>query len=63
MMIVMPIIMAVFTLIYNAAFGIYIVTGSLVSFLTSPLVTLVTEKIDYKMQQKEANKHKVAYSR
>ena len=63
MMIVMPIIMAVFTLIYNAAFGIYIVTGSLVSFLTSPLVTLVTETIDYKMQQKEANKHKVAYSR
>ena len=45
MMITMPLIMAIFTIFYNAAFGIYIVAGSLFSFITTPLVTLVVDKI------------------
>jgi YidC/Oxa1 family membrane protein insertase len=62
MMFVMPVIMALFTIFYNSAFGIYIVAGSLFSTITSPLVTLVVDSI---MEKKENKKQptKPSYSR
>ena len=64
MLIVMPLIMGLFTLFYNAAFGIYIVTGNLFAVLTGPLVTLFVEWLDEKKQIKENAKNKtVSYSR
>lgn len=59
----MPAIMAIFTLFYNAAFGIYVVTGSLFSLITSPLITLLADKIDSIAENKENKKTTVSYSR
>ena len=63
MMIIMPIIMALFTLFYNSAFGLYIVSGNLFSLVTSPLISLLVDVIDEKQALKEENKHKASYSR
>ena len=62
MMIVMPVIMALFTIFYNSAFGIYIVAGSLFSVVTTPLVTMAVDKIFEKKALKEKAK-KPSYSR
>ena len=63
MMIVMPIIMAVFTLLYNSAFGLYIVAGNIFSLLTSPFISLLVDYVDDKKAKKEEEKTKVSYSR
>ncbi len=63
MMIFMPIIMGIFTLFYNAAFGIYILTGNLFMLVTGPLITLLVEWIDEKKVNKENEKTKISYSR
>lgn len=60
---IMPLIMAIFTLLYPSAFGIYIVTGSLFGMITTPLMTMIIDKIDYKKQQKEEEKTVASYSR
>lgn len=62
MMIIMPVIMAIFTIFYNAAFGIYIVAGTVFSVTTSPLITMITDKIFEKQELKERAK-KPSYSR
>ena len=62
MMIVMPLIMALFTIFYNAAFGIYIVAGSLFTVVTSPLITILIDYIFEKKHEKEQAK-KPSYSR
>lgn len=63
MSLIMPIIMAIFTLLYPSAFGIYIVTGSLFGMITTPLMTMIIDKIDYKKQLKEEEKTVASYSR
>lgn len=63
MQFIMPAIMGVFTLLYNAAFGIYIVVGALFGFITSPLISMIVDNIDYKQQLKEEAKKTVSYSR
>ena len=64
MLIIMPLIMGLFTLFYNAAFGIYIVTGQLFAVITGPLVTLLVEWFDELKQKKENSKKiVVSYSR
>ncbi len=60
---IMPAILALFTLLYNAAFAIYIVTGSIFSMLFQPLIGLVVGKIDDKLMKKEESKIQVSYSR
>lgn len=60
---VMPIVMALFTLFYSAMFAIYIVTGALFGLLTSPLVTIVVDKLFDKQCKKEEEKTRVSYSR
>lgn len=63
MTIIMPIIMGVFTLFYNAAFGLYIVAGALVTLITSPLVTMFVDMLEVEAIKKEENKHIAVYSR
>lgn len=59
----MPAIMALFTLFYNAMFAIYIVTGALFGLLTSPLTGLIVDKFYDKAEKKESEKLTVSYSR
>lgn len=63
MMIVMPVIMALFTLLYNSAFGLYIVAGNLFTLITSPLISLLVDEIDERKTKKEEQAKKVSYSR
>ena len=63
MQFIMPIMMGVFTLLYNAAFGLYIVAGAVVSFVTSPIINTIVDSIDYKKQLKEEDQRTVSYSR
>ncbi len=60
---VMPLIMGIFTLLYNAAFGIYIVAGAIVGFITGPLVNFLVDKIDDKIQYNNEMKRTASYSR
>lgn len=63
MVYLMPAIMALFTLFYNAMFAIYIVTGALFGLVTSPLMSLLIDKVYTKNLEKEKSKLKVSYSR
>lgn len=63
MMFIMPVIMGLFTLFYNAAFGLYIVAGNLFALVTTPLVTILVEYMDERKSRKEDNKNKISYSR
>ena len=62
MMFVMPVILAIFTIFYNSAFGIYIVAGSLFSTITSPLISWTVDCIMDKREEKKQSK-KPNYSR
>ena len=61
--IVMPIIMGIFTLFYNAAFGLYIVAGALITLVTSPLVTTFVDMLEYDAITKEKEKTVAIYDR
>ena len=63
MLIIMPIIMGAFTLMYNAAFGLYILTGNLFTLITGPLITIFVEWLDERKMKKEQQKYTVSYSR
>lgn len=61
--IIMPIIMGIFTLFYNAAFGLYIVAGALITLITSPLVTTFVDMLEYDAITKEKQKTVAIYDR
>lgn len=63
MSIIMPIIMGIFTLFYNAAFGLYIVAGALITLITSPLVTLFVDMLEMDAITREKNKYVAIYDR
>ena len=63
MTIIMPIIMGVFTLFYNAAFGLYIVAGAIIALITSPLDTLFVDMLEFDAIHKERNKNMAIYDR
>ena len=63
MSIIMPVIMGVFTLFYNAAFGLYIVAGAIIALITSPLVTLFVDMLEFDAIHKERNKNMAIYDR
>lgn len=63
MTIIMPIIMALFMIFYNSAFGIYIITGSLFTCITSPFITMIIDAIYEKKTLKNNKKDKPEYSR
>lgn len=61
--IIMPIIMGIFTLFYNAAFGLYIVAGALITLITSPLVTAFVDMLEYDAITKENQRTVAIYDR
>ena len=63
MPIIMPIIMGIFTLFYNAAFGLYIVAGVLIALITGPLVTLFVDMLEIEAIKKEQNSTVASYDR
>ena len=63
MMIIMPIIMGVFTLFYNAAFGLYIVSGAIIALITGPLVTLFVDMLELDAIKKQEDKTIAKYDR
>ena len=63
MSIIMPLIMGVFTLFYNAAFGLYIVAGALITLITSPLVTMFVDMLEIESIQREKDKTVASYDR
>jgi YidC/Oxa1 family membrane protein insertase len=63
MSIIMPVIMGIFAIFYNAAFGIYLVASGLVSFITGTISTLVVDNIDVITFKKNRDKKKASYSR
>jgi len=63
MSIIMPIIMGLFTLFYNAAFGLYIVAGALITLITSPLVTLFVDMLEADAMKREKDKYVAIYDR
>lgn len=60
---IMPVVMALFTLFYNAMFALYIVAGALFGLATSPLITMLVDKAYEKALKKEEEKTRVSYSR
>ena len=64
MLIVMPIILGLFALLYNSVFAIYMLTGQIVSTILSPLQLMIIDKIiDKKKAKKEADVVTVEYAR
>ena len=63
MMIIMPVIMGVFTLFYNAAFGLYIVAGALIAMITSPLLTLFVDMLEVEAIKKKQERTVALYDR
>lgn len=64
MLVIMPLILGVFTLFYSAVFGLYIVVGSIIGLITSPLMTVCIDAVESKMDKKYASKvATVSYSR
>ena len=63
MTLLMPVIMGVFTLFYNAAFGLYIVAGALIALITSPLVTMFVDMLEIEAIKKEQEKTVALYDR
>lgn len=60
---VLPIIMGVFTLFYNAAFGLYIVAGSIITLITGPLITLFVDMLEFEAIRKERERTMPTYDR
>lgn len=64
MLVIMPIILGIFTLFYNSVFAIYIVTGSIFGLITSPIISMLSDIIESKVEAKQsANVNTVSYSR
>ena len=63
MSIIMPVIMGVFTLFYNAAFGLYIVAGALITLITSPLITMFVDMLEFEAINKEKERTVAIYDR
>ena len=63
MSIIMPALMGIFPLFYNAAFGIYLVASGLVTLVTGTISTLIVDNIDAVSFMKRKEKNRASYSR
>ncbi|MBQ4558375.1 MAG: membrane protein insertase YidC [Clostridia bacterium] len=61
--IILPLIMGLFTLFYTASFGLYIVTSSLFTTIAGIFVSMIVDKIDEKVANKEKLKTTNSYDR
>ena len=63
-LIIMPLIMGLFAILYNSVFAIYLITNQLISIAISPISNLIIEKMEKHDQKKEeAKKPVVDYRR
>jgi YidC/Oxa1 family membrane protein insertase len=63
LLIVLPVIMGVFTLFYNAIFGLYIISSQIVSLVTFPIIDKFLDKYYAKKDKKKQQNLKMDYSR
>lgn len=64
MLIIMPVILGLFALLYNSVFAIYMLTGQIVSTILSPLQLMIIDKIlDKKENKKKEEIVTVDYAR
>lgn len=63
LIIVLPIVMGVFTLFYNAIFGLYIISSQIVSLATFPIIDKLLDKYYVKKDKEKQQKIKMDYSR
>ncbi len=54
MLVIMPIIMAVFTLFYTTMFSLYLVSSQAVSIGFTPLINLISDKLDKNKESKQS---------
>ncbi len=60
---VLPMVMGLITLFYNSAFGLYLVAGGIVTMITSPLLNMFVDMLEFDAIEKEKNKVMAAYDR
>ena len=58
-MILMPLLMAFFTLLYTTMFSLYMITGQLVTLALTPLIDLINDKIDKHQEIKKIPKDRL----
>ena len=63
MMIVMPLILGVFGILYNSVFGLYMLASSVFAVITTPLCNNILEVVEKKEEEKRKRKEKLTYSR
>lgn len=63
MMIVMPLILGVFGILYNSVFALYMLASSVFGVITTPLCNNILDIIEKKEEEKKKNKEKLTYSR
>lgn len=63
LLIILPVIMGIFTLFYNAIFGLYIIASQIVSLATFPLIDKLLDIYYNNKDKKQAQKIKMDYSR
>ncbi len=63
MMIIMPLIMGVFAIMYNSVFAFYLVASQAINVLLTPLENLIIDKWEARDMKKEEEKNTVEYSR
>jgi len=63
MLIIMPLIMGIFAIMYNAVFAFYLVVSSAINVLLTPLENLIIDKWEARDIKKEEEKNTVEYSR
>lgn len=63
LLIILPVVMGVFTLFYNAIFGLYIIASQVVSLATFPLIDKLLNIYYNKKDKQEEQKIKMDYSR
>jgi len=63
MMIIMPLIMGVFAIMYNSVFAFYLVASQAINVLLTPLENLIIDKWEARDIKKEEEKNAVEYSR
>ena len=63
MMLILPIIMGIFAIIYNSVFAFYMIVSQVIGAALSPLQNLIIEKWEARDMKKEEEKNTVEYSR
>lgn len=63
MMWILPVIIGIIILFYNAAFAIYSTMGSLVLLVTNPLMTIFIDMLEFEAIEKEEKRTMASYSR